>query len=72
MGQNNDSTEHGDLQGQQVGQVKISDAERNRQSGYSSGGENEKGKPGSNGGYKETQPRQNDSHGTGGEDEGHE
>jgi hypothetical protein len=32
MGQNNDATEHGDLQGQQGGKLKISDAERKRQS----------------------------------------
>jgi hypothetical protein len=72
MGQNNDSIEHGDMQGQQGGQVKSSDAERKHQSGYSSGDGSEKGKPGPNGGYREAQPRQSDSQETGGEDEGHE
>jgi len=34
MGQNNDPTEHGDLQGQQGAQPKLSPEERKRQSGY--------------------------------------
>jgi len=33
MGQNNDTTEHGDLQGNQGGQVKLPPGERKRQSG---------------------------------------
>jgi hypothetical protein len=37
MGQNNDPTEHGDSEGHQGGQVKISEAERKRQSGYRKG-----------------------------------
>ena len=34
MGQNNDPTEHGDLQGQQGAPPKLSPEERKRQSGY--------------------------------------
>jgi hypothetical protein len=34
MGQNNDTTEHGDRQGQQGGVVKIPASERKRQAGY--------------------------------------
>jgi len=34
MGQNNNTKEHGDPQGQQGGQVKISSEERKRESGY--------------------------------------
>jgi hypothetical protein len=39
MGQNNDPTEHGDLQGQQGAQPKLSPEERKRQSGYPIGRE---------------------------------
>lgn len=34
MGQNNDTTEHGDPQGHQGGTVKITPRERKRQAGY--------------------------------------
>jgi hypothetical protein len=41
MGQNNDPTEHGDLQGQQGAQPKLSPEERRRQSGYPTTGKTE-------------------------------